>query len=297
MTLGQPNDTVAIGMPVYNGERWLRQSLHSLLNQTRRDFTLVISDNASTDGTEAICRELAAEDPRIRYARSETNIGVFRNYDRAFLLTRSTYFKWASANDLCAPAFLDECIDALNANPAAVLAYPRTVLFTDDPANGEQYAHDPEFRDPDPVIRLRRVLSEIRLNNVFNGVYRAETLRRSSLNGIYMGSDIVLISELALSGEILRLPQFLFFRRMTTDAASASKDNSGRRQFFAGSGRDVHDTPTWDFHRQLLRVIGRGPLDPAQRLRALAYVGRRLWWSREELWDEVRRTARQSARQ
>jgi glycosyltransferase involved in cell wall biosynthesis len=273
-------------MPVYNGERWLRQSIGALQAQTRRDFILVITDNASTDGTEAICRELASADPRIRYHRNEGNLGVFRNYNRAFELTMSTYFKWASSNDLCAPDLLDRCIGALEANPSAVLAYPSTVLFTDDPVKGEPYDFDPDVRDTDPVVRFRRVLSEMRLNNAFNGVYRADALRRTSLNGIYMGSDIVLMAELALNGMLIRLPQRLFFRRMTPDSASASKDARGRREFFAGSGRDVEGKPTWDMHLSLARVVRSSALTPAQRLRAWSYLARRLWWSRTDLWRE-----------
>jgi len=53
-------------MPVYNGERYLKAALDSVLAQTFRDFELIISDNASTDATEEICREYAARDPRIR---------------------------------------------------------------------------------------------------------------------------------------------------------------------------------------------------------------------------------------
>lgn len=279
--------TVAIGMPVYNGERWLRQSVESLLAQTRRDFALVISDNASSDGTERIGRELAAGDARIRYHRNEVNVGVFRNYDIALSLTRSTYFKWASCNDLCAPRFLDECIGALEANPEALLAYPGTILFTTDPRAGDRYAFDADIQDPDPVTRFRRVLSETRLNNAFNGVYRADALRRTSLNGEYMGSDIVVVAEIALAGTILRLPQHLFFRRMTVDAASASKDERGKREFFAGSGRNVEGTPTFDMHLQLIRSVRRSGLSLADRLRAWTYLGRRLWWSKEDLWSET----------
>ena len=282
-------------MPVYNGERWLRQSIGALLAQTRSDFTLVITDNVSTDRTEPICRELAAADPRIRYYRNEANLGVFRNYNRAFELTNSTYFKWASCNDLCAPEFLEQCIGALDEDPSAVLAFPATVTFTGDPAQGERYAFDPDVRDPEPVARFRRILAEMRLNNAFNGVYRADVLRRTSLNGLYMGSDIVMMAELALNGTLIRLPQPLFFRRMTPDAASASKDARARREFFAGSGRDVEGQPTWDVHRNLVRVVNASALGAGDRLQAWSYLARRLWWSKKDLWQEISRGPRRAS--
>ena len=295
MTADVYRSTVAIGMPVYNGERWLRQSVNTLLEQTRRDFVLVITDNASTDATETICRELAATDSRIHYHRNETNFGVFRNYNRAFELTKSTYFKWASSNDLCAPEFLDRCIAALESIPAAVLAYPSTILFSDDPARGESYAFDPDVQDADPVVRFRRVIAEIRLNNAFNGVYRADALRGTSLNGLYMGSDIALMAELALKGTLVKLPQPLFFRRMTADAASARKDEEGRRAFFSGSGRDVEGTPAWDLQRHLARAVNASPLGLTEHFRAWSYLIRRMWWSRTDLWRECRIGRREAA--
>lgn len=278
---------IAIGMPVYNGERWLRAAVESMLAQTRRDFVLVIADNASTDGTAAVARELAAADARIRYHRNETNVGVFRNYDMAFSLTRSTWFKWASCNDLCAPGFLEACIGALESTPGALLACSRTTLFTTDPSDGEPYAHDLDLREADPVTRFRRILSETRLNNAFNGVYRAEALRRTSLNGEYLGSDIVLLAEIALAGTIIRLPDYQFFRRMTADAASARRDERSRREFFAGSSRNVQGRPTLDMHRQLVRSVARSNLGARDRVRALSYLARRLWWSKGDLWSET----------
>ena len=75
---------VSIAMPVYNGERFLRQAVDSLLAQTFSDFEFVIADNCSTDGTEAICRDYVARDPRVRYYRNERNIGGPANFRRSF---------------------------------------------------------------------------------------------------------------------------------------------------------------------------------------------------------------------
>src|SRR6185437_4807583 len=99
-----------------------------------------ISDNASTDATEQIARMSAQQDSRIQYHRNAQNIGVFRNYNKVFQLAKTPYFKWASANDLCGPTFIEECLLALEGNPAAVLAYPGTIAFTDDPTLGKEWA-------------------------------------------------------------------------------------------------------------------------------------------------------------
>jgi glycosyltransferase involved in cell wall biosynthesis len=118
---------VTIGVPVFNGESFLAETLDSLLNQTFSDFEVVISDNASTDRTEEICRAYTARDPRVRYCREVVNRGAAWNHNRVFELARGEYFKWNSADDLCAPEFLARCVAALDRDSAAVTAVSETV--------------------------------------------------------------------------------------------------------------------------------------------------------------------------
>src|SRR6516165_373080 len=70
---------LSIGVPVHNGALFLRQALESLMAQTYEDFELIIADNASTDETESICQSFAAQDRRVRYHRSNKNLGAARN--------------------------------------------------------------------------------------------------------------------------------------------------------------------------------------------------------------------------
>src|SRR5262245_17693723 len=121
---------VSIGVPVYNGERFLRPTLESLLGQTFGDFALIVSDNASTDGTEAIGREFAAADARVTYHRQPENLGLAGNYDFLVRQARTSYFKWATADDRCEPRFVECCVTVLDAAPDVVLAYP-TARFID----------------------------------------------------------------------------------------------------------------------------------------------------------------------
>ena len=97
---------VAVGIPVYNGQEMLRFTVESILRQTFTDLDVLIVDNASEDDTAAICEQLASEDSRVRYLRNDSNIGVFRNYDAAFLNTDSPFFKWCPVGDSCHPDFI-----------------------------------------------------------------------------------------------------------------------------------------------------------------------------------------------
>jgi|GEM_PF-1370447 len=120
---------VTIGMPVYNGAATIAAALDSLLAQTVTDFALVISDNGSTDGTEAICRDYVARDPRVSYVRQATNLGATMNFRYVLHAATTPYFMWAAGDDLWAPTFIETHLAALEATPQAVACQSR-VLFT-----------------------------------------------------------------------------------------------------------------------------------------------------------------------
>ena len=90
---------VSIGIPVYNGEKYIRKALDSVLKQNFTDFELIISDNASTDMTKDICEEYVVRDKRIRYIRQSTNIGVIRNFEAILTLARGDYLIWLAHDD------------------------------------------------------------------------------------------------------------------------------------------------------------------------------------------------------
>jgi len=108
---------VTIGLPVYNGGKTLAPVLESLLSQTYRDFRIVISDNASTDGTERICQEFAQRDDRITYIRQSENIGLERNFDFVLSMASTEFFMWAAADDIRSVDFLELNVRFLQNNP------------------------------------------------------------------------------------------------------------------------------------------------------------------------------------
>ncbi|MCW3473932.1 glycosyltransferase [Limobrevibacterium gyesilva] len=122
---------MTVGIPVYNGARTIGRALDSLLAQSFTDFELIISDNASTDGTGDICQAYAARDKRVRYVRQPTNLGAGLNFRFVLVEARTPYFMWAAADDLWAPSFIERQLAVLEADPGIVLSQSR-VLFTVD---------------------------------------------------------------------------------------------------------------------------------------------------------------------
>lgn len=205
---------VSIGMPVYNGARFLPRALDSLLAQDFEDFELIISDNASTDRTREICEEYRARDPRIRYLRNPTNIGAAKNFNRVFGEARAEYFKWAAHDDWCAPSFVRRCVEVLDADPGSVLC-SSAMAATDE--NGEILRSTWERLDGATSRHARRrfhgMLWSLRDPSILVfGLIRARALRRTGLIRNAPEPDRILLAELSLLGSMHQIPEVLFFR-------------------------------------------------------------------------------------
>jgi glycosyltransferase involved in cell wall biosynthesis len=205
--------TVSIGLPAYNGERYLRSAIESLLAQDFTDFELIISDNASTDGTEAICREYAARDARVRYSRLPENIGGVANHTRVCELARCEFFMWASCDDFWHPTYLSACVSVLRADPTVVVAYARNSLMDRDGKPLRDVSPGPPLDAGDPVERFRNLVDIYRAIEPFYGVIRRDVLRRVRPMCGHPGADRILFAELGLLGKLRQVPENLYVRR------------------------------------------------------------------------------------
>ncbi len=223
---------VSIGIPVFNGERFLDKTIESILSQTFTDFELVISDNASKDGTEEICRRYADHDPRIAYVRNQENLGAAYNYNQAFHLSSGEYFKWACHDDLLRREFLERCVEVLDRNPAVVLAY--TGWAPIDVTGARLDLPKPRYAAwradaPDPVKRTRfRFRMERRPPSAIYGLFRSSVLRRTGLYRPTHGGDHILMAEIALYGPLREIPEELFLNRW--HSASGGKISTYRER-------------------------------------------------------------------
>lgn len=206
---------VSLGMPVYQGEVYLAQTLDCLLAQEFGDFELLISDNASTDATADICEEYRARDRRIRYVRNDQNLGAARNYNAVFHLTTGHYFKWVSYDDLLAPSYLRRCVETLDNAPASVsLCYPKTAIIDGSGAYVRDHEDNFDIRSNDPAERLRQFARKWSWCNPCFGLHRRAILSRTRLVEPYISSDVTLLAELAILGSFWEVPDRLFFRRV-----------------------------------------------------------------------------------
>ncbi len=247
---------VSIGMPVYNGEAYLEDALRCFLDQTVDDLEIVVSDDASTDRTAEISQDLAAKDSRIRYCPSTERLGGSRNFNRVFALSGGRYFRWAAHDDLCAPTYLERCLEALESAPDVVMAHsaaeyidaagePVRVLrhgYVDgagyverDAVSGDHFGR--LAASSRPHVRLRAAINHYSLKGLpIFGVGRMEAFERTLLHRPFYGADKVIVAELALQGRIVEVPEVLFFRR-THPGASTRLQGKGQRATWADPQR------------------------------------------------------------
>jgi GT2 family glycosyltransferase len=283
---GDRQPGVSIGLPVYNGARHLAEALDSLLAQTYSDFELIISDNASTDETAAICADYARRDPRIRYVRQSQNIGAPRNWSFVATVARGTYFKWASSNDICAADMLERCVTTLSSRPDAVLCYGRTSLMDEDTGQQTPYDGDFSIEDERPSERFKHLLRAIRLNNAQCGLIRTSVLRQTGLDRPYPAGDMPLMGELALRGRFILVPEVLLVRRMGRRTFSRNLVGQAQTTFYGSRSVGVVSTLRKHFDHAI--GILRAPIDLEEKRRSFGCLARYLFWEIYGVWRALR---------
>lgn len=279
---------VSIAMPAYNCERYIAQSLESLLGQTFGDFELVISDNASTDGTEQICRDFAARDTRIRYVRRTQNIGGPGNFRYVFSLCTGAYHKWSTADDYWDPTFLEKGVAVLDANPDVVLCYPKTQLIGAEGQMLQKYEDPLHLVADSPAERFRDLFARIGLCNAHLGVIRRAAMERTSLIGAEVNSDTHFLAEMTLYGKFWLLPEYLFFRRFHEASSSWSREDTTRQQaYYDPSKRSHFGMHAWRKYKHLSGGVWKAPVSPADKASIYNYLLRSMLWDRRSLGREL----------
>jgi glycosyltransferase involved in cell wall biosynthesis len=242
---------LSIGVPVYNGARFVGATLDSILAQTWTDFELIICDNGSTDSTPQICAEYERRDPRVRVWRSPVNLGPSANYNKCFELARGELFKWQAADDTLDATFLEKCVAELDANLNVVSVYSRLKRIDENGVIFGEYPTELDLGHPNAARRLwRYIFVNHRRHHAAElwGVMRTSALKKwVPLKGSYPSADRVMMSRVVMSGPLKRVEEYLFFDRSHSGRSEHSVDRAKVR----GGSR-------------LARRIGCGPMPPYQ---------------------------------
>jgi len=289
-TTGTPR--LSIGLPVFNGERFLAEAIRSVIEGSYGDWELIISDNASSDGTAAIARSFAEADGRIHYRRNATNIGPLPNFNRVFRAARGEYFKWLAYDDLCGPELLTRCIEVLDRDPSIILCSARYVEIDEDgrPIGEQPYRLD--LTSTRPHDRLGQLMCTPRGHPILFGVIRAAVLGRTRLLAPYHGSDRALLAELTLNGRLWEIPEVLWSSRDHPDRSPYVRTTAAGWR----PGRSTAVPPHLASVAHLARILATAPVSPPERIRSAIALGSCLVRRFGQLAPALGRELREAAR-
>ena len=282
---------LSIGLPVYNGENFLDEALSSILAQDFFEFELIICDNASTDRTEAICRDFCRRDRRIRYFRNPANIGASGNWNRVFELSTGEFFKWIAHDDLHEHDFLSGTLEILRSEPDVIVAFTRAVSIDSRGRRIREWATHPDICSVDLETRYARWLAaaEDPLPLPIFGVMRANVLRKTRGFMAYPEADIALLTELSLYGRFAEVPEPLFLQR---EHCARAGPKLARNPYAAvefwdpQKGRHLH-FPHWSLLAGHLAALAKAPLSMRQRTGCLLLVANWAGRKRSALFNDV----------
>lgn len=226
---------VSIGMPVYNGEKHLRQSIESILSQTHSDFELIISDNASTDSTHYICKEYAQKDKRIQYFHHKENRGMSWNFNFVLNESKYDYFMWAASDDIHSSSFVEKNLEELLCKNNIVCSMSKIKFHGINTQNSKSERADPYFRRFRQKIRFLRPRKILSIKGSFNekvkcflrksspmiifGLFRTDVLKKSIPKENFYGRELAILLNVIRYGDVSIVDEELF----TLFQAGASK--------------------------------------------------------------------------
>ena len=198
-------------MPVYNGERYLAEAIESLLAQDYKNIEIIICDNASTDTTPQICQQYQKKDSRIHYFQNPTNIGASNNFNRTFSLAKGEFFIWAAYDDLWDQTYIRKCVQKLKQYPDAVMCVTEYQIIDEE---GKVIGNVSEIIETINLSFSERLHQFFLISGWFvYGLYRSEYLKRTKLFLEEYGPDVMLMLEIHLLGDIVKVGERLFFYR------------------------------------------------------------------------------------
>lgn len=209
---------VSIGVPVFNEADHLAGAIDSLLDQDYGHIELVMSDNGSTDGTEAICRDYADRDARIKYERTPDNRGAAANSNRIIEMASGPYFMRASGHDRWSSNYVSECVAELEARPAAVVCFGSTEWVDEA---GRAYPRETGWTDTRGMSTIERFFAQLWGNmHPIMGVARTAAVRKAMPFSDMAAADLAFLLELSLMGDFIHAPVATWYRRETRGAQS-----------------------------------------------------------------------------
>lgn len=287
---------ITVGLPVYNGQKYLEAAIESHLAQSFGDFELVISDNGSTDATGEICGRYAQLDARVKYLKSPINRGILWNHRRVLepVDPSTPYFRWAGADDILEPGLLAAMVEVLDTRPEIEAVMPATKNIDEEGTVIRTMERSLNLESPDVFERARQILLANYQHVIAYGLLRAPSLRRMRTGPHYIGWDPVFIWELALRGQVFQLVEPALLRRFHQGSISRVKTVKEMRKWVEPGTSAGMNFPHWAWAYERTRSLLATPMNLGEKLRITMFLMRTTLWQRQQLARDITQATRRA---
>jgi glycosyltransferase involved in cell wall biosynthesis len=280
---------VSIGIPVFNGENYLKESIESILNQNYPNLEIIIADNCSNDHTEEICKSYLDKDKRVRYYRQKANIGAGPNFNFVFKQSKGKYFKWAAHDDICGDNYISTCVAKLENDSKIVLCYSSIVDINE---NGKllNILNRKKGTSSNTLKRFKELIGwDYNCEEIF-GLIRTCVLRKTKLIRNYTDSDRTLLTELGLRGKFYKASNIFLYHRIHSGMSTKThKQWSERAKWFDPNLEKKVILSGWIQIFDYIKAINDVPLKFRDKICCYFVIIKRIKWRhkilvRELLW-------------
>jgi glycosyltransferase involved in cell wall biosynthesis len=206
---------VTVGIPVYNEENFLKETLLSVIGQTYKNLLIVVSDNFSSDNSAKIIEELQVTENRIKLIKQSENIGATENFKFIVDICETQYFMWLGAHDIISETYIEDSVKLLEEKKDAVLVYHKAIFFTDNIENPGSYSYSEiDTSGLGKIGRLNKIFNKTGSCTAIHGVFKTKVAKQIPFVKM-IGPDALMLFATASYGNILQIDKVGFFRRET----------------------------------------------------------------------------------
>jgi glycosyltransferase involved in cell wall biosynthesis len=207
------NPSVTIGIPVYNEEKYISETIISAINQTYDNLKIIISDNCSTDNTFELINRVIANHENVTLIKQEKNIGAVENFNYLSEIANSDFFCWLGGHDILHKDFITSAVKIFIENQGLSLVYPKSEIIDENGRSMNIYSDsDIDTTSLEGIRGPLKVIYNLYYCTAVYGLFKTNIIKEYKFKPI-VGSDLVLLYHASVSGKIFELPHIYYFRR------------------------------------------------------------------------------------
>jgi len=278
---------LTIGLPVYNGEKYLAEAIESILAQTFTNFNLIVSDNASTDKTEEICASYIKKDARIKYIKNDKNYGAAYNHNKVFEMSSTKYFKWIACDDIHSPTFIEKCINVLENHSEIVLVYLKSANIGPNGKFLEENCFNLKGNSDFANKRFDSFINIDHNSNSIFGIIRRSALVKTDLLRNFLSGDRMLLAQLALLGKFYEIPEVLFFWRRHENSSTIAYDYYNRTEWWDTKKANSAIFPHWRLFKEYFASVIKSRISIKEKLLCFCHLIKWIGWKKKGMKKDV----------